>query len=60
MRFLLFSLDENGRTSVWKTGCVDAVALDLAWITAYIVGLCLLSILAHVLAVVSAGVILWS
>jgi len=37
---------------------VDAIASDLAWITAYVVGLCFVSILAHVLAV-SAGMILW-
>ncbi|XP_067208931.1 uncharacterized protein [Linepithema humile] len=52
------SLDENGRKIVWKTGCLDAIISDLAWITAYIVGLCFMSILANILAIVSAGILL--
>ncbi|XP_018339814.1 PREDICTED: tetraspanin-9-like isoform X2 [Trachymyrmex septentrionalis] len=52
------SLDEDGKRSVWKTGCLDAIALDLAWITAYMVGLCFMSIPSHILAIVSAGILL--
>ncbi|XP_011687053.1 PREDICTED: uncharacterized protein LOC105449497 [Wasmannia auropunctata] len=52
------SLDEDGKRSVWQTGCLDAIALDLAWITAYVVGLCFMSISSHILAIVSVG-ILW-
>jgi len=43
---------------VWKTGCLDAIALDLAWITAYVVGLCFMSIPSHILAIVSTGILL--
>ncbi|XP_024886747.1 tetraspanin-9-like [Temnothorax curvispinosus] len=53
------SLDEDDRRSMWKTGCLDAIALDLAWITAYVVGLCFMSIPSHILAIVSAGILLW-
>ncbi|KAG7203118.1 hypothetical protein KM043_010239 [Ampulex compressa] len=34
-------------------GCLDAITLDLMWITAYILGLCFMAILAEILAFLS-------
>ena len=40
-------------------GCLDAITLDLMWITAYIVGLCFIAIFVDVLVILSTGILLW-
>lgn len=40
-------------------GCLDAITLDLMWITAYIVGLCFIAIFVNVLVILSTGILLW-
>lgn len=39
-------------------GCLDAITLDLMWITTYILGLCFIAIFADVLVILSIGIFL--
>lgn len=41
-----------------KPGCIDAITLDLMWITGYIVGLCFIAIFVDVLVISSIGIML--
>ncbi|KZC06574.1 hypothetical protein WN55_10485 [Dufourea novaeangliae] len=48
--------DNNGGKKIaGRPGCLDAITLDLMWITAYIVGLCFMAIFADVLVILSVG-----
>lgn len=58
-----FSADEGDNNHGKKRnaplpGCLDAITLDLMWITTYILGLCLIAIFANVLIIFSIGIFL--
>lgn len=50
--------DEKKR-NVSPAGCLDAITLDLMWITAYIIGLCFIAIFGDILVILSVGILLW-
>ena len=61
---LVLSLDVGDNSDEKKRGastpgCLDAITLDLMWITAYIVGLCFIAIFVDVLVILSTGILLW-
>lgn len=59
-----FSADEGDnnygkkKRSAPLPGCLDAITLDLMWITTYILGLCLIAIFANLLVILSIGIFL--
>lgn len=51
---------DGGRRNARLPGCLDAITLDLMWITTYILGLCFIAIFANVLVILSIVIFLRS
>lgn len=50
---------DGKKRNVLPVGCLDAITLDLMWITAYIIGLCFIAIFVDILVILSVGILLW-